>query len=158
MTRIINERSAGGVLVLRIGPDLMTALIRPRGGEVLALPKGHIEPGETAEQAAFRETREETGLAGSLLAPLEEISYMFWSRRQEARVAKRVTFFLLAYRAGSPAHHDAEVDGVRLMPIERAVAELTYPGERRVMERALAWVRAAGYGGADAKVGPDRPR
>ena len=57
---------------------------------------------------------------------------MFWSRSLDARVSKRVAFFLLAYRAGSLAHHDGEVEGVRLVPVERAPAVLTYPGERRV--------------------------
>lgn len=154
MTRVINERSAGGVMLVRLGPELLVALIRIRGGAVLALPKGHIEAGESPEQAALRETREETGLVGSVLAPLEEISYVFWSRVHGARVAKRVHFFLLEYRAGSTAHHDAEVDGVRLVPIEDAVAALNYPGEQRVMVGALAWVRAAGYGGALAKEAP----
>jgi 8-oxo-dGTP pyrophosphatase MutT (NUDIX family) len=154
VTRVINERSAGGVMLVRLGPALLVALIRVRGGTVLALPKGHIEAGESPEQAALRETREETGLAGRTLAPLEEISYVFWSRVHRTRVSKRVHFFLLEYRAGSTAHHDAEVDGVRLVPIEDAVAALNYPGEQRVMSAALAWVRAAGYGGAQATEAP----
>lgn len=154
MTRVVNEQSAGGVMLVRHGPQLLVSLIRVRGGSVLALPKGHIEHGESAEQAALRETREETGLSGRTVAPLEEISYVFWSRLQNARVAKSVRFFLMEYRAGSIAHHDAEVDGVRLVPIGRAAEALTYPGEKRVMSEALAWVRAAGYGGVEAKVVP----
>src|SRR4029450_7651163 len=43
-----------------------------------------------------------TGIAGTLLTPLEEISYMYWSRASRARVAKTVAFYLLAYRAGYP--------------------------------------------------------
>ncbi len=158
MTRTLHERSAGGVLVVRQGPQLLAALIELRGGQVLALPKGHIEPGETAEQAALRETREETGMRGALLARLEEIQYMFWSRSMDARVSKRVAFFLLAYRAGSVGHHDGEVDGVTLVPVERAPAVLTYPGERRVMEAALAWLETAGYGGPGAKNAPEPTR
>ncbi len=154
MTRVVHERSAGGVMLVRHGPELLVSLIRVRGGTVFALPKGHIEPGESPEQAALRETREETGLAGRLVAPLEQISYVFWSRMKNARVAKSVHFFLLEYRAGSIAHHDSEVDGVRLVPIARATEALNYPGEKRVMSEALAWVRAAGYGGAEAKASP----
>ena len=142
-------------MLVRMGPALMVALIRVRGGSVLALPKGHIEAGESPEQAALRETREETGLRGDVLAALEEISYVFWSRIHGARVSKRVDFFLLEYRAGSPGHHDAETDGVRLVSITDAVAALTYPGEKRVMAAALAWVMAAGYGGLGAKEAPD---
>jgi 8-oxo-dGTP pyrophosphatase MutT (NUDIX family) len=150
VARVINERSAGGVLLVPVGPALHVAAITLRGGEVLALPKGHIEPGEQPEQTAVRETREETGISGTLIAPLEEISYMYWSRASRARVAKRVAFYLLAYRAGSPARHDGEVEGVRLVPVADALAALTYPGERRVMERALAWLAAGGYGGRGA--------
>jgi hypothetical protein len=57
---------------------------------------------------------------------------------------------LLAYRAGSPAHHDGEVEGVRLVPAVDAPGALTYPGERRVMDRALAWIGAEGYGSRGA--------
>lgn len=149
-TRTIHERSAGGVMVMRLGQQLMAALIRVRGGGALALPKGHIERGETDEQAALRETREETGLRGAPLAELGEIAYVFWSRSHEARVSKRVAFFLLAYRAGSIAHHDGEVDGVVLVPLGAAADALTYPGERRVMQRALAWLEGAGYRASDA--------
>ena len=114
-------------MLVRHGPALLVALIRVRGGSVLALPKGHIEAGESPEQAALRETREETGLVGRTLAPLEEISYVFWSRMHGARVSKRVHFFLLEYRAGSIAHHDGEVEGVRLVPIERAHGRAQLP-------------------------------
>jgi 8-oxo-dGTP pyrophosphatase MutT (NUDIX family) len=131
-------------MLVPVGSLVLVALIALRGGSVLALPKGHIEPGETPEDAALRETREETGISGILLAPLEEISYAYWSRAQGARIAKRVAFYLFAYRAGSPARHDAEVDAVRLVPIDAAAGVLTYPGERRVMERAVAWLAAAG--------------
>ena len=153
MARVLNERSAGGVLLVPVGSALLVALISLRGGDVLALPKGHIEPGEQPEQTAVRETREETGIRGALVAPLEEISYFYWSRAQRARVAKRVAFYLLAYRAGSPSRHDSEVEAVCLVPVERATDALTYPGERRVMDRALAWLRTAGYGWPGAKPG-----
>jgi 8-oxo-dGTP pyrophosphatase MutT (NUDIX family) len=155
MTRVITERSAGGVLLVRFGPAVLVPLIRLRRGQVLGLPKGHMEPGEQPPDTAVRETREETGLSGRVLAPLEEISYVFWSRAQGARVAKKVAFFLLEYRAGSPAHHDGEVDGVSLVPADRAPEALTYPGERSVMRAALAWVDATGYGGGEA---PPPPR
>lgn len=154
MARVLNERSAGGVLLVPVGSALLVATISLRGGDVLALPKGHIEPGEQPEQTAVRETREETGITGALVTPLEEISYFYWSRAQRARVAKRVAFYLLAYRSGSPARHDGEVESVRLVALERATDALTYPGERRVMDRALAWLRTAGYGWPGANPEP----
>jgi 8-oxo-dGTP pyrophosphatase MutT (NUDIX family) len=147
---VISERSAGGVMLVRLGPQVLVPLIHLRRGDVLGLPKGHIEAGEEPSQTAVRETREETGLSGRVLAPLEEIEYGFWSRALASRVVKTVGFWLLEYRSGSPDHHDGEVDGVRLLPIGAAPDALTYPGERRVMQAALAWVDAAGYGAGGA--------
>ncbi len=156
VARVLNERSAGGVLLVPFGQSLLVALISLRGGGVLALPKGHIEAGEEPPEAAKRETREETGLSGVLIAPLEEISYFYWSRIQRARIAKRVAFYLFLYRSGSPAGHDGEVEGVRFVPVDDAPGVLSYPGERRVMEGALAWLRTAGDLGAGAKEEPRR--
>lgn len=119
-----------------LGQELLVALTVLHGGRGLALPKGRIERGEQPVDAAVRETREETGLLGRILGPLEEIRYFYYSREWRSRVSKRVAFFLLAYRSGSPAHHDGEVDGVRLLPLRVAEQRLAYEGERRVLATA----------------------
>jgi 8-oxo-dGTP pyrophosphatase MutT (NUDIX family) len=147
----LTERSAGGVIVIPLGPARYVALIELRGGSVLALPKGHIEAGESEAATAVREVREETGLRGEVVAPLPEITYSFYARQRRARVQKTVAFYLLSYRAGSPAHHDAEVDGVRLVPLERALEALSYEGERRVMAAATALLIGAGAPAVAAK-------
>ena len=140
--------------MIPLGPVRYVALIELRGGSVLALPKGHIEPGEAEPATAVREVREETGLRGEVLAPLPEITYSFYARQRRARIQKSVAFYLLGYRAGSPAHHDAEVEGVRLVPLERAVEALSYEGERTVMAAAAALVGGAGSPAAAAKSPP----
>lgn len=136
MARVIHEHSAGGVVLVPVGRQTFVALIEVQDSRVLALPKGHLEEGELSVEAAVREVWEETGLRSTHLAPLGEISYWFYSRRLRARIAKRVEFFLLEYRAGSPAHHNDEVDGVRLVPLHRAAASVSYSGEREVLLRA----------------------
>jgi 8-oxo-dGTP pyrophosphatase MutT (NUDIX family) len=128
--------SAGGVLVRGQHVAAIVPVRRAAGGKrVLALPKGHVDPGETPEQAALREVREETGMTGELIEQLGEVRY--WYQRGGRKIPKLVTFFLLEYRSGSDADHDTEVEEVRWVPLEDAVTELSYKGEREMVQRAL---------------------
>jgi 8-oxo-dGTP pyrophosphatase MutT (NUDIX family) len=131
------ERSAGGVVVR----DGQVLVIVPRrraadGARVLGLPKGHIDPGETSLQAALREVREETGVHAELVEELGEVRY--WYRRSGRAVPKSVVFYLLRYSSGDTADHDEEVEEALWMPLAQAQTELTYEGEREILERALA--------------------
>ena len=121
-------------MLVPFGGQLLVAVIVLRSGSVLALPKGHLEAGEGASDAAIREVHEETGIRAELVAPIESIEYWFVTPR--ARVHKQVDFFLLRYRSGAPLHHNDEVEGVRLLPLEGLDRVLSYPGERRVAARA----------------------
>jgi 8-oxo-dGTP pyrophosphatase MutT (NUDIX family) len=132
------EVSAGGV-VLRDG---CVAVIVPTrraasGHRVLALPKGHVDPGETPAQAAQREVREEAGVETDLVTELGEVRY--WYQRGGRKIAKLVTFFLFDYRAGDVADHDAEVEEARWITVEEAERTLTYKGEREMLRRALGF-------------------
>ncbi len=108
----------------------------PDGERVLGLPKGHPEPGESAEQAAAREVREEAGVSGELVAHLGDVAYTF--ERKGRPIGKRVSFFLFEYRSGDPADHDHEIEEARWMPMREAVTALTYDGERQIVRRALS--------------------
>jgi 8-oxo-dGTP pyrophosphatase MutT (NUDIX family) len=106
------------------------------GGRVLGLPKGHPEPGESAEQAAVREVREEAGVLGEVVESLGSIEYVYERRRR--RIKKRVEFFLMEYREGSPEDHDHEIEDARWMPLREAADALTFAGEREMARRALS--------------------
>jgi 8-oxo-dGTP pyrophosphatase MutT (NUDIX family) len=137
------EFSAGGVVV-RDGECIVIVPTRRAadGSKVLALPKGHPNPGESALEAALREVREEAGVEARLVDKLGDVRY--WYQRKGRRIAKLVTFFLLEYVAGDPADHDDEVEEAFWMKLEEAAVSLTYSGERQMVERALLRTRSSG--------------
>ena len=126
------ETSYGGVVVR--GEELL--VFTPTGKRVTGLPKGGMEAGETPEQAAAREVREETGVVANVLGPLGDVRYMY--RRGGRRVRKTVHFFLCQYVEGSTEDHDHEVDEARWIALASAPSELSYPGERALIERLLS--------------------
>jgi 8-oxo-dGTP pyrophosphatase MutT (NUDIX family) len=106
------------------------------GRRVLGLPKGHLEVDETPEQAATREVAEETGVDGELIDELGEVRYRY--ERRGRRIDKAVRFYLFRYRGGDLADHDHEIEEARWMALDQAARELTYPGEREMIERAMS--------------------
>ena len=132
------EFSAGGVVVR--GDEVV--VIEPRGQRAIALPKGHPEEGETAEQAAAREVREETGITARVRDRLGQVDYSY--RRGGRVIDKTVHFYLCEFEAGDTADHDHEVDDARWMPLQEARRRLSYPGEREMIARALSIIAANG--------------
>jgi mutator protein MutT len=126
------ETSYGGVVVR--GDEVL--VITPTGRTVTGLPKGGMEAGETPEQAAAREVREETGVVAAVREPLGDVRYTY--RRGGRRVRKTVHFFLCDYVEGSTDDHDHEVDEARWIAIAGARETLTYPGERALIDRLLS--------------------
>jgi len=98
------------------------------------LPKGHIESGESPEDAAIREVAEETGILGEILAPLGVID--FWFVADGRRVHKTVHHFLLRAVGGALSDEDIEVNEVAWVPLPDLSARLAYADERALAERA----------------------
>ena len=113
---------------------IQVALAHRRSPPLWALPKGTPDSGETLEETALRETREETGLEVEIERPLRSIRYFFV--RGTTRFHKTVHFFLMRAVGGSPEDHDAEFDEVRWVDLSEALALLTHATERSVVEEA----------------------
>jgi 8-oxo-dGTP pyrophosphatase MutT (NUDIX family) len=134
------EFSAGGVLVRSIGGRLHVAAIRPQGKTgTWALPKGHIDPGESPAETAVREVLEETGVAGRLVEKLGDTRYVYmW---QGEKIFKVVSFFLLRAGRGRIGEIDEamriEVAEARWLPLDEAPRLLSYGGERQMAAKAL---------------------
>ncbi|MET0512378.1 MAG: NUDIX domain-containing protein [Thermoleophilaceae bacterium] len=132
---MIREFSAGGVVTRRMQGRAFVAVVRVRE-QILALPKGHPDPGESSAEAAQREVREEAGLETELVEKLGDIRY--WYVRDGERVMKIVSFFLFRYRSGSVEDHDHEVEEALWIPLEEAPERLAYKGEREIAGTALS--------------------
>ncbi len=132
----IEETSAGGLVVDRSGDLLRAALIARhdrRGRLVWSLPKGHLEAGETPEDAAVREVEEETGIRGRVLAPLGVID--FWFIAENRRIHKTVHHYLMEASGGELSDEDAEVVEVAWFPLTDVRERLAYADERRLLDR-----------------------
>jgi 8-oxo-dGTP pyrophosphatase MutT (NUDIX family) len=132
---MIREFSAGGLVIRNLSGRPHLAVVRVRD-QILALPKGHPEEGESAQDAALREVREETGLEATPVGKLGDIRY--WYARDGDRVLKIVSFFLLRYRSGRLEDHDQEVEEALWIPLEEAPARLAYRGEKDMAKTALS--------------------
>src|SRR5438477_7798883 len=87
------EFSAGGVVVDAAGHFLLIRARDLRNRPVWTLPKGTLVSGETSEQAALREVREETGYLCEVVRDLETVTY--WFQREGRRIKKTVCWFLM---------------------------------------------------------------
>jgi len=132
----VDETSAGGLVVDR--PDGATARaaligrIDRRGRLLWSLPKGHVEAGETNEDAAVREVEEETGISGRVVAPLGTID--FWFVADGRRIHKTVHHFLMLAEGGELSADDIEVEQVEWVPLDQLSERLAYADERRLVE------------------------
>ena len=133
---IERERSYGGVVIR----DDELLVITPAGRPGIAtLPKGGAAGDEAPEATAQREVREETGVEARVRELAGDVEY--WYRRGGQRVFKTVRFYLCEFVEGNTDDHDDEVDDARWLPLEAARTQLTYPGEREMIERALSRLR-----------------
>jgi 8-oxo-dGTP pyrophosphatase MutT (NUDIX family) len=126
---VIDHSGTQGLLIGRIGHKDAT------GKRILwSLPKGHIEEGETPEQAAIREVAEETGITSSITKSLGVID--FWFMAGGKRIHKTVHHFMFTEVSGVLTPQVSEVDEVSWFPLSEIVDRLAYPDEKKLIARS----------------------
>src|SRR5579859_1402999 len=161
---MMRELSAGGVVIRKedgvwwmaaielpvasdAPPDPGKSAVRSKPKAVLCLPKGLIDPGEKALEAALREVREETGIVAAPIIKLGDIKYVYvrsWGDGE--RVFKIVSFYLLRYESGQidniTQEMRIEVGRAKWVPLTDAGHLLEYGGEKQMARKALEYVEA----------------
>ena len=134
----VEQVSAGGVVFRKTDSDYEIAIISVNPSRRWQLPKGIVDAGESAEIAALREVREETGIEADLIEPIERIEYWYFGNRNDERVRfhKFVHFFLMKYIAGDVANHDHEVAEARWVNMDKAIEMLEFKDEKQIAEKA----------------------
>ncbi len=130
--------SAGGVAYRKSEGRTEIALILTNPERRWQLPKGIIDEGETEEQAALREVREEAGIETEVVAPLDRTEYWFTAARDgsRSRIHKYVHWFLLRYVSGNVTDHDHEVFEARWFDLDKALELLAFKNERGIVKKA----------------------
>ena len=146
-SRAERETSAGGV-VYRLAEGVPLFLLIRDSYANWGFPKGHLESGERAEDAAVREVREETGVADlSLRGAIETIDWYF---RFRGRLIHKVChFFLMETRHATTAPQRAEgITACQWLSFVDAESSISYVNARQVLQRAHAMVVTGGVGEA----------
>src|SRR6266571_631790 len=164
---MVREISAGGVVIRKrkkddgwwmaaielppgapaAAPDPTQRAVRAKPKAVLCLPKGLVDPGEKALEAALREVREETGISATPITKLGDSKYVYvrsWGDGE--RVFKIVSFYLLRYESGRiddiAEAMRVEVGRAIWMRLEDAPKLLVHRGEKQMARQALDYVKA----------------
>lgn len=138
--------SAGGVAYREINGRVEIAIILTNPERRWQLPKGMVDAGETVEEAALREVREEAGVESDLLGLIDKTEYWFFAERngQRRRIHKFVHWFLMRYRLGNVEDHDHEVIEARWEQIDSALKMLVFKNERDIVEKAAQMIKTTG--------------
>jgi len=123
----LRVEQAGGIIVRRDpAAGISVLLVRSRKDPTLWIfPKGHVEPGETAEAAALRETYEESGVEGELLAPLGELEF------HSGRELVRVQYFLIRPITEMPSPEGRDK---RWFTLDEARRSVSFDNARRLLD------------------------
>ena len=135
----VDEVSAGGLVIDFSGTrGLLIGRIDHKDATrerlLWSLPKGHIEAGETPEQAAIREVQEETGITSEITKSIGVID--FWFMAGGKRIHKTVHHFIFKEVSGELTPQITEVDEVSWFPLNEIVERLAYPDEKKLIAKS----------------------
>lgn len=137
------ERSAGAAIFYDSGGNGPVYLVMSNRKGYWEFPKGHVDPGETDEQAALREVQEETGLKNLKVIPGFKVTIRYTYKREGIKSKKEVIFFLMQAEPSAVEVSD-EHTGYLWLPYEKALQQISYQNAKKVLKKAHSFLLKAG--------------
>lgn len=126
------EFSAGGIVFNNEGKVLIT---KHSQNHHWGFPKGWIDEGESLEETAIREVREEGGVEAEIIDKAGYTKYMHTFNGE--KIFKVVTYFLMKYISGDPKDHDWEMEDAGWFEVEEALKTLSFARDKDLLNKAL---------------------
>lgn len=130
------EKSCGAVIFNETAGERYFLLVKNRNGKHWGFPKGHIEVGETEEQTALREIKEETDLDVTIMDGFRKTSVY----RLFGRVKKKVVIFVAKSATKKVKVQNSEIETYKWLKEDAVTSVLQYRNDLRVFESALHWL------------------
>ena len=131
------EKSCGAVVFREKDGQVEFLLVKNKNGRHWGFPKGHVEDGETEEETALREIKEETGLSVAILPGFRETS----EYRPYGKIKKQVVFFAARAQNEEVTIQQAEIDRFQWADFSQAMQRFRYENDQRVLKSAAAWLK-----------------
>ncbi len=126
------EKSCGAIVIHKNGDRCRILLVRNHNGRNYSFPKGHVEYGETEEETAIREVKEETGLDIRIIDSFREVA----DYCPFGKIRKRVVFFMAQTMSDKVHIQEEEIDSYIWVNLEDAHTRCTYDNDLRVIRKA----------------------
>ena len=131
------EKSCGAVVFTRTADGIEYVIVRSLEG-FHGFPKGHCEAGETEEETALREIREETGLTVRII-PGFRLTDVYPIPKLPGTM-KQVVYFLAEYEGQNLRYQKEELTGAYLMPFDAARDTLHWENSKLILTKANDYI------------------
>lgn len=134
---MVFEKSCGAIVYRRHHGNLEILLIKHVNSGHWSFPKGHVEAGETEEETALREIKEETGIDVIIDSTFRE-TVTYFPRKDTQKV---VVYFLAKAKNFEYVPQEEEIAQIKWVDIGYATSVLTYENDKTIVNKAKLAIR-----------------
>ena len=131
---IILRLPSGSTIVKKDKPEWEVLVTQHSKHKGWYFPKGHLEQGETSEQAAIREVEEETGVKAEIIEKIGQTEYFYYEKSE--RVFKTVVYFLMKFVSQGEATTAFEVSDMVWLDPDEVEDKLTFEDTKKLWKEA----------------------